>query len=381
MPKSKVALVRCSTYDSQAVYQAVSTGIALLGGISQFVGVGNKILVKPNVLYGANPDKCITTHPSVFRAVGIILKEAGARVYYGDSSGFGSLEANMRHARLKQVADELGIGLADFDKGRRISHRNALLIKSFIIANGVLDSDGVVNLPKLKTHALVRLTGAVKNMFGCVPGLRKSQYHAKLSDPYDFATMLVDLNTLIKPRLCVMDGIIAMEGNGPRNGKPKQLNVLLFSADPVALDATACRIIGLDPEVVPPSLIGEKAGLGTYHSENIEILGEKIESFINSDFDVIRTPPDHCTSGQMRTFIKNRICERPVISKDKCTKCGVCVQMCPVLPKAVDWHNGDKSVPPIHNYNRCIRCFCCQELCPTGAIYVESPLVERVFSR
>jgi len=138
------------------------------------------------------------------------------------------------------------------------------------VANGALDADGLVNLSKLKTHPLTRLTGAVKNQFGCVPGLLKSQYHVTLPDPFDFAAMLVDLNTLVRPRFCVMDGVMAMEGNGPRSGVMRKLNVLLFSTDPIALDATACRIINVDPEVVTTSGLGEKAGLGTYHSEDIE---------------------------------------------------------------------------------------------------------------
>ena len=150
-------------------------------------------------------------------------------------------------------------------------------MKKLIIANGVLDCDGLISLPKLKTHGLMRFTGAVKNQFGCIPGFLKGQYHVKLPDPYDFATMLVDINTLIKPRLYIMDGITAMEGNGPRSGKPKQLNVLLLSTDPIALDATACKIINLNPEFVPTSKLGEKAGLGTYHTENIEIVGEQID--------------------------------------------------------------------------------------------------------
>ena len=225
----------------------------------------------------------------------------------------------MKRAGLKQLADEMGIELADFDKGRTVSHKDALLIKSFVIANGVLDSDGLVNLPKLKTHPLVRLTGAVKNQFGCVPGLLKSQYHVKLADPYDFAAMLVDLNTLARPRFCVMDGIVAMEGNGPRSGKLRKLNVLLFSTDPVALDATACRIINLDPEIVTTSKLGEKAGLGVYRSENIELVGDSLESFLCRDFDVIRTPQEHCSQGRVKTFVKNRMCERPVIDGAKCT--------------------------------------------------------------
>ncbi len=381
MSKTRVALVRCDTYNDDKVYKAVREGIDLLGGISQFARTGERIIMKPNVLWGTNPEKCVTTHPVVFQAVGSLLNEAGARVYYGDSPTFGKCEPNMRKAGLKQVGEELGFSLADFDSGSAVSHRKALLVKSFVIANGVLDSDGLVNLPKLKTHPLVRFTGAIKNQFGCIPGLLKSQYHVKLPDPYDFATMLVDLNTLVKPRLCVMDAIVAMEGNGPRSGKPKKMSVLLFSSDPIAIDATACRIIDLDPEVVPTSRAGEKAGLGTYHGENIEIVGEDIDSFLDPSFDVIRTPPMPCTRSRARTFVKNRVCERPAIDKAKCTVCGICVRMCPVEPKAVDWHSGNKSKPPAYKYDRCIRCFCCQENCPEGAVFVESPLVGKIFFR
>jgi len=381
MTRSKVALVRCDTYDRAAVYEAVAKGVELIGGISLLIKSGERIVMKPNVLYGTNPEKGVSTHPSVFWAVGELLKRTGASVRYGDSPSFGGSGPHMRRAGLKQVADELGIALADFDKGKTVSHKDALLIKSFVIANGVLDSDGLVNLPKLKTHPLVRFTGAVKNQLGCVPGLLKSQYHVKLPDPYNFASMLVDLNTLIKPRFCVMDGIVAMEGNGPRSGKLTKLNVLLFSGDPVALDATACRIINLDPEVVPTARLGEEAGLGTYHSDNIEIVGDSIESLIDKDFDVIRTPPDHCSRGRLRTFVKNRWCERPAINKAKCTSCGQCVEMCPVEPKAVDWHTADNSKPPTHDYDLCIRCYCCQESCPEGAIFVQAPFLGRVLIR
>jgi len=381
MKKTRVAVIRCDTYADDQVLKAIQTGLDLLGGISLFAKAGERIVMKPNVLIGTDPNKGVTTHPAVFKAVGKLLKEAGANVYYGDSPSFGKSEANLTKAGLKQVGDELGFNLTDFDSGRPVSHKNALLVKKFIIANGVLDSDGLVSLPRLKTHGLVRFTGAIKNQFGCVPGLLKSQYHVKLPNPYDFAAMLVDLNTLIKPRLYVMDGIMAMEGNGPRNGKLKQLNVLLLSSDPIALDATACRIIDLDPEIVPTSKPGEKAGLGSYHVENIELVGGSIESFLDPSFEVNRMPPVPSSGGKFRTFIKNRITQRPVIDITKCTICGTCVTMCPVEPKAVDWYKGDKSKPPKYNYDLCIRCYCCQETCPDGAILIDSPLLGRFFPR
>jgi len=288
----------------------------------------------------------------------------------------------MKKAQLKQAADELGFIMADFDNGRSVSHEEALLIKRFVIANGVLDSDGLVSLPKLKTHGLTRFTGAIKNQFGCIPGTQKAQHHVKTPDPYDFATMLVDLNTLVRPRLCIMDGIMAMEGNGPgRGGKPKKLDVLLFSSDPVALDSIACKIIDLDPEVVPTSKPGEQSGLGTYHYENIEVVGDDIESFIDRDFEVVRTPPVSPGGRGLRRFIKNRICPRPAIDKAKCNTCGTCVTMCPVETKAVNWRSGDESKPPKYDYGRCIRCYCCLEVCPEGAIAIEKPLLGRIFSR
>jgi uncharacterized protein (DUF362 family)/Pyruvate/2-oxoacid:ferredoxin oxidoreductase delta subunit len=381
MSKARVVIIGCDTYADDQVLTAVEKGVDMLGGISVFAKPGESIVMKPNILIGTDPDKGVTTHPAVFGAVGKLLKDAGVIVSYGDSPSFGKAEPNLRKSGIKQIGDGLGFGIADFDSGRSVSHRDALLVKKFVVANGVLDSDGLVSLPKFKTHGLVRFTGAVKNQFGCVPGLLKSQYHVKLPDPYDFATMLVDLNALIKPRLYVMDGIMAMEGNGPRSGKLKRLNVLLLSSDPIALDATACRIAHLDPEVVPTSKPGERAGLGTYHIENIELMGEALDSFVDKSFQVNRTPPISSSGGRFRVFLKNRITQRPVIDKAKCTCCGTCITMCAVQPKAVDWYKGDESRPPRYNYNRCIRCYCCQETCPEGAIYLSTPLLGRIYSR
>jgi uncharacterized protein (DUF362 family)/Pyruvate/2-oxoacid:ferredoxin oxidoreductase delta subunit len=381
MNKARVIIIRCDTYADDQVLTAVQKGLDMLGGISVFAKPGERIVMKPNILIGTEPDKGVTTHPAVFRAVGKLLKDAGASVSYGDSPSFGKSEPNLRKSGIKEVGDELGFIVADFDSGRPVSYKDALLMKKFVVANGVLDSDGLVSLPKLKTHGLVRFTGAVKNQFGCVPGLLKSQYHVKLPDPYDFATMLVDLNTLIKPRLYIMDGIVAMEGNGPRGGKLKRLNVLLLSSDPIALDATACRIAYIDPEIVPTSKPGEKAGLGTYHVENIELIGEALESFVDTSFEINRTPPMPSSGGRFRVFLKNRITQRPVIDKVKCTCCGTCITMCSVQPKAVDWHKGDMSRPPRYDYDLCIRCYCCQETCPEGAICLSSPLLARIYSR
>jgi uncharacterized protein (DUF362 family)/NAD-dependent dihydropyrimidine dehydrogenase PreA subunit len=381
MNKSIVALVRCNEYGDEIVCKAVKKGLDLLGGIGNFIQPGEKIVLKPNVLIGADPKRCISTHPAVFKAVGRLLKEAGAQVSYGDSSSFGGSEFNLKRAKLKQAGDELGLKLADFDHGRKVSHHTALLNKHFTFANGVLEADGLVSLPKLKSHQLTRLTGCIKNQFGCIPGILKGQFHVKMANPYDFATMLVDINTFIKPRLFVMDGILAMEGNGPHNGKPRPMNVLLFSSDPVALDSIVCKMINLDPEMVPTSRPGERAGLGTYHYDQIETVGDDLDSFIAKDFQVVRRPPEVVTEGRLRSFLRNLLTPRPVINQDECNKCGTCIKMCPVGSTALDWMRSAAGKLPRYNYDYCIRCYCCQETCPTGAITVKTPLFIRLASR
>lgn len=376
--KSRVALVGCGTYDYETVRRAVRQGLELIGGAGGLVRAGERIVMKPNVLCGTHPDEAVSTHPSVFKAMGELLMEFGAQVRFGDSPSLGRSDGHMRKAGLKRAAEEIGIEAADFDRGRSVSRREGLLMKSFVIANGVLDSDGLVNLAKLKAHPLVRLTGAVKNQFGCIPGLLKRQYHIQLPDPYDFARMLVDLNMLTRPRFCVTDGILAMEGDGPRSGKPRKVNVLLFSRDPVAVDATACRIVNLDPEVVPTSKAGEEAGLGVYNSQDIELVGDGLEAFFCRDFDVIRTPPEHVRRSGA-SFVKSWLCERPAVDVTKCSRCGACIKMCPVEPKALGWRRRDGAEPPRHQYNLCIRCYCCQEGCPAGAISAHRPVMGRVF--
>lgn len=376
---SKVVLIRCESYDSNEVKRAVERGIDLLGGTSAFVSSNDKILLKPNWLSADPPEKCVTTHPAVFRAVAEILQSIGANVSYGDSPSFQSPDVAAKRTGIAAIAKELNIDLADFKSGKEIFFQEGHQNKKFTIANGILDNDGVISLPKMKTHGFQRITGAIKNQFGCIPGTRKGEFHMRIPDASEFAKMLVDLNTYIHPRLYIMDGIIAMEGNGPRGGTHKKMNVIMFSTDPIAMDATVCRLMNLDPELVLTNKVGMEIGAGTYHEEDIEILGDPIESFIAMDFDVNREPVKPFKPGGGMNVIKNALVPRPYIIAEKCVKCGVCVNMCPVTPKAVDWHDGNKKNPPSYKYERCIRCYCCQELCPESAIYLKVPFIRRLF--
>jgi uncharacterized protein (DUF362 family) len=331
---SKVAIVKCESYDQAIVDQAVSEAIELIGGINQFVQPEENILLKPNMLSAKEPERAVTTHPSILNAMIKLLKEADyQQVAYGDSPGFGSPEKTAKSTGLKLVADKWQVPLADFVSGSTVPYLEGQICKQFEIAKGVQEADAIISLSKMKSHQLTRITGAVKNQLGCVNGLNKAGFHAKYPDGIGFSEMLIDLNQLLKPRLYLMDGVVAMEGNGPASGNPRKMNVILASSDPIALDATFCRMIDLDPEFVPTNVFGEKHGLGSYKEEAIEIVGEPLTSLICKDFDVVRMPVKDENFNRAAKF-RNLMLRKPVINKDKCVKCGICVDACPVEGKA-----------------------------------------------
>jgi len=370
---SKVALIRCESYEHEEVKTSVQRGLDLLGGAGAFAAPGEKILLKPNLIMAVPPERQATTNPVVFRAVCGIFQAAGVDLCYGDSPGRGAAEdeagESARATGLFDVANELNIPLADFINGRDINTG----AREFFVANGALDCDGIISLPKLKTQGFLKLTGAVKNQFGCIPGRRKGAYHQQIQRPADFARMLIDLNMFLKPRLYIMDGITAMEGNGPMSGDPKQMNVLLLSADPIALDATVCRLVDVNPEYSYTVSLGMQAGHGTYLSEEITLLGDDLESLISRDFNINRNPISNVRGAGVFSFGNDAGVPKPYITSEKCLRCGVCIDMCPISPKALSWQDDSREQPPTYDYGRCIRCFCCQELCPHGAISIIDP--------
>ena len=376
MQKSKVAVVQCSSYDEEEVFGAFRQGVDLLGGVKSFAAPGETILLKPNVLAGDPAERGVCTHPAVLKAAGRLFRTVTRQVTYGDSCGAGRPRDNLEACGIAEVARELGLEAAEFEKGRSVAFPASPHHKSFQLASGALSAHGIINLCKLKTHHLTRMTGAVKNLYGCIPGIMKKALHAIHLTPLEFSRMLVALNLLLPPRLHAMDGVVAMEGNGPRGGSLRRLGVLLFSTDPVALDAVMCRLVELNPLYMPSARPGRAWGLGTYLEEEIELVGDPVGRLRDGDFRVPRGPELGLSPTGMWSYLNYAIGRRPVIDARKCTRCGLCVQVCPMRPKAVDWHDGNRKKPPSHKYLRCIRCYCCQEICPEGAISVKSTFLK-----
>jgi uncharacterized protein (DUF362 family)/NAD-dependent dihydropyrimidine dehydrogenase PreA subunit len=377
MNRSTVALLGCADYDPDAVYGALRRGVELLGGLDRFVRPGERILLKPNLLAGERPEKAVTTHPSVLEGCVRLFREGGATLCFGDSPGVDTLTHAALRSGIQEAAMRSGVEVADFGGGRPLPNPGGQSVSSFPVARAIHECDGLVNLPKIKTHQLTRVTGAVKNLFGCVSGARKALYHVRYQDAMAFSGLLVELALCLRPRLHVMDGIVAMEGNGPRSGDPKPLGVLIVSDDPVAADATFCRLVDMDPAFVPTNVMGARAGLGRYEDGQVEIVGDPSEAFMHPEFKLIRKPISGNTSYAHFNLIKNLVLAKPVIDPARCIQCGKCVEACPVPDKALRFDNGRKR-PPVYHYERCIRCYCCHEMCPQRAIYTRTPLLGKV---
>lgn len=376
--KSRVVLLPCGSYETKEIRRALERGLELLGGFQEIFRSGESVLLKPNLVREAAVERAVITHPAVMGALAAILKDHKITdMVCGDSCGIGSAVKVMQSSGMARALEPSGVRLSDFSEPERVSYRSGGREESFVLAREVLQADALVSVSKMKTHALEHVTGAVKNQYGCICGLHKAKGHTRYPDADSFARMLVHLNQTVKPRLFIMDGVIAMEGNGPTSGDPVPMGLLLLSQDPVALDSVFCRLIHLDPEIVPTNLHGGKMGLGTWREEEIELLTpegplsmeEAVARYGKPDFRVERKPSAGRgilgRIGFLRVFRK-----KPVIDRDKCRKCGICVESCPVDGKAVTFANGRKE-PPVYNYKKCIRCFCCQEMCPYKAIRVK----------
>jgi len=366
----QVAVSRCADYDQERVSSAVHAAIELIGGMEQFVRPGQKVLLKVNALTMKLPEEAVTTHPAVIKAVAAEVKKAGGIPLVGDSSGgMAAGQAptirTFEVAGIARAAEEAGAELVNFDSAGVAAVAAEGPIPRLHLAKPVLEADVVINLPKLKTHSVTILTGAVKNMFGCVPGHRKSEYHRMAPRLKDFARVLADIYGLTRPALTIMDGIAGMEGNGPSAGRPRNIGLVLASADGVAVDAVVAYIAGVAPFKIHTTRIAHQRGLGMGDLAKIDILGEKLETLRISDFDLPSNLMFEVLPGFLVSGILGMFRARPVIAEDACAGCSFCVDSCPVQAMELS------GKVPVIEYNRCISCLCCQELCPNKAVQMK----------
>jgi uncharacterized protein (DUF362 family)/NAD-dependent dihydropyrimidine dehydrogenase PreA subunit len=372
--KSSVSIVKCQNYDEGKVLSGLRRSIDLIGGIQTFIKKGNHVLLKPNLLYGRNPEKAVTTHPAIVKGMIQIVREAGGVPFSGDSPSVGSLKRAAEKAGIKAVADEMKCPLVEFDKPVFSTQGGGKIFKQLEIDQTVLEADVIINLPKWKTHTQMLLTLGVKNLFGCIPGPRKALWHLKAGeDRKIFARILLDNYLAIQPSLTVMDGVVGMEGNGPNSGRPIRLGLILASGDSLSLDQIACDLLGISRKSLLTNRVAFEQGTGR---DKIDVLGERVKDVRISNFQF--PTPSQIDWGLPRFLskaLKNALTSKPIIDQEICETCDRCTEICP--PKALTRKGKDL----FFDYRQCIRCFCCLEVCQEGAVLIKPGWVLKLIGK
>ncbi len=367
--KSKVSIVRCKSYDKDLLFEALNKGISLIGGVETIVKENSGVLIKPNLLSARKPDEAVTTHPEFIRAIIKVLKKRNCKISLGDSpSGYGSnlVEKIYEVTGMQSVCRQEGINLIKFDE--------AVMIDGIPVAKSILESDLVISVPKFKTHNITVLTGAIKNMFGAVTGLTKVEFHKRFPSPAEFSRFIARVFSLTKPGLSIADGIIAMEGEGPSGGRPRNLGVVVIGCDAVSVDAVLAHIANIPVKEITTIVEANRLGLGESDISNIEVLGEDLKEIAVKDFrlpciSVLMKLPRPVAKG-----IARFITFKPHIDKRQCTMCNICVKSCPV--STIKERKGHLKI----YYDKCINCMCCFEVCTFGAVKIKKSLLVKIFS-
>jgi len=354
---SRVHVESCPTYAG-----AVGAARTALDAVKAdtLVKSGDSVILKVNLIRGDAPEKAINTHPEMVRAVGKYFKNLGCKVIVADSSGtFGFTTEGFRVSGITAVCEEEGFELLNFEKSKleKMDVQGEIL-KELYVPKDLLDADLVVTMPKMKCHVLTLMTGSIKNMLGILPGDYKRRMHKIGKVPAVFAKVIVDIFGIRKPDLSVMDGVLAMEGNGPTGGTPRQFGHILVGHDCVAVDTVTSYLMGFKIEDLQIIVEAHRRGFG-------EMSLEKIET--NIELDSIRQqfkkPLTLGLIGGAFSALPETLA-KPVIGED-CEKCMICLEECPVDAIYAD-ESGNLKI----NYDLCIKCYCCHEKCPSNKVQI-----------
>lgn len=378
MKNYDVAVVRCKTYDVEAVKPALEEAVNAVNGLD-FVMPGMKIIIKPNLVSFKKPDAAATTHPALLEALVEMLLARGADVTIGDSPGgphslplLNRVYAATGMDRVEKLGAKLNRNMnektVDFPEGK--------VLKNFTYTEYLDEADAIIDFCKLKSHGMLGMSAAVKNLFGTIPGLKKPEVHYKFQNDAEFADMLVDLNEYFKPRLAICDAVVGMEGNGPTAGTPRQIGAIIASKSTYYADVVGAELIGMNIDGLPTLQAAYERGFAPASSKNLRVYGD-IRALTVDDF---KAPPVRGLSfmrkGNVLHFISKAALEhKPTLKKRLCVGCGECARMCPA--KAIEM----KNKKPHINREKCIRCFCCQEFCPRAAMVAHRPLAAKVLNK
>lgn len=378
MENYDVAVVRCKTYNVEAVKPALEEALNAVNGLD-FVMPGMKIIIKPNLVSFKKPDAAATTHPALLEALVEMLLARGADVTIGDSPGGPHslpLLNRVYAATGMDRVEKLGAKLNRNMNEKNVDFPEGKVLKNFTYTEYLDEADAIIDFCKLKSHGMLGMSAAVKNLFGTIPGLKKPEVHYKFQNDAEFADMLVDLNEYFKPRLAICDAVVGMEGNGPTAGTPRQIGAIIASKSTYYADVVGAELIGMNIDGLPTLQAAYERGFAPAFSKNLRVYGD-IRALTVDDF---KAPPVRGLSfmrkGNVLHFISKAALEhKPTLKKRLCVGCGECARMCPA--KAIEM----KNKKPHINREKCIRCFCCQEFCPRAAMVAHRPLAAKVLNK
>ena len=381
---TEVSIVRCAEYSQDECTRALIQVLEPLGGL-EWVQPGMKIVIKANLVSAMKPDKAATTHPALLAALTRLLIARGASVVIGDSPGglYNAAFLNRVYAATgMHEAEKAGAVLNHNFSQNTADFPEAHIAKHFTYTAYLDEADAIISFCKLKSHGMMSLSAATKNLFGVIPGTMKPEYHFRYPEPLDFAGMIVDLNSYFKPRLFLVDAVQTMEGNGPTAGTPRYMGALLAGTDCHKVDLVCAKLIGLDPMAVPTLRAAANFGLCPECADEVEVSGS-VGDFAISDFKRI----ERKRSLQFESILPGKagkvfgkiaqkaLRSSPRLHKSECIGCGLCANVCPA--KAIEIVEKKACI----DKSKCIRCFCCQEFCPKGAMKVHRPLPARILNR
>ncbi len=370
-----VSMQQCDSYQAELLQERLAALLAPLGGIERFVAAGQRVLLKPNMLAGKPPEAAVTTHPALVQAVAELVKNAGGIVLVGDSPGIGLFEQVARKTGIKAAVEASGATLRPFDRTRQIAAGG--LFRQLELAEAYLDADVVINLPKLKTHEMMTLTCGVKNLYGAVVGPAKAALHLTAGRSKElFAGLLLEIAQARPVALTIVDGIVAMEGNGPNSGTPRQLGMLLAGDSPVAVDTVAAELVGIPHRLLPVQQEAKRRGLPGSSLDQIVLVGQLPLQPAEPPFVL----PDGLDlqfglPGFVKPILRDSLSPLPCADPQRCVLCGICRDACP--PQAITITKNALKV----DSGRCIRCWCCRELCPHHALLLKKGAALKILER